>query len=111
MSNGDPGGEHEIDELLASLRADAADAHAFLSALATRLDGALPGQVTIERRGGLFARDHPVKKIAIALGDVRYGLAEEGRGRLAATRVRVVRGVALATERLDVDAWLVALAG
>ena len=100
----------EIDQLLASLRADAGDAHAFLQALAVRLEGALPGQVQIERRGGLFTREKPVKQIDLDLGEQRYSIAEEGRGRLRAQRVHVVRGIALKTEELSVDEWIQSLA-
>lgn len=101
----------EIDQLLASLRADASDAHAFLQALAVRLEGALPGQVQIERRGGLFAREKSVKQIDLDLGEQRYSIAEEGHGRLQAQRVHVVRGIALKTEELSVDEWIQSLAG
>ena len=100
----------DIDLLLASLRADMADTHAFLQALAVRLDGALPGQVEVERRGGLFARDHPVKRIALDLGERRYSIADEGHGRLRAERVNVVRNIALKTEQLSADEWLQSLA-
>ena len=101
----------EIDQLLASLRADAGDAHAFLQALAVRLDGALPGQVQIERRGALFSRKKAVKQIDLDLGEQRYCIAEEGHGRLRAQRVHVVRGIALKTEDLSVEEWIQGLAG
>jgi hypothetical protein len=96
----------DIDLLLASLRADATDAHAFMQALAARLDGALPEQINIERQGGLFAREKKVKRIELELGDHRYSIVEEGHGRLRAQRVRIVRGVALKTEDLPVESWL-----
>jgi hypothetical protein len=104
-------GNQEIDQLLASLRADAGDAHAFLQALAVRLDGALPGQVEITRGGGLFSREKAVKQIDLDLGEQRYSIAEEGRGRLRAQRVHVVRGIALKSDDLSVDTWLQSLAG
>src|SRR3954469_2875366 len=44
----------DLDLLAASLRADATDTAAFLEALAARLEGALPGQVEVQRKGGLF---------------------------------------------------------
>ncbi|HLZ69953.1 MAG TPA: hypothetical protein VKV26_08615 [Dehalococcoidia bacterium] len=106
-----PDENRDIDLLLASLRADMADTHAFLQALAVRLDGALPGQVEVERHGGLFSRDHSVKRIALDLGERRYGIADEGHGRLRAERTNVVRNIALKTEQLGVDEWLQSLAG
>ena len=100
----------DIDLLLATLRADLADSHAFLGALAVRLDGALPGRVAVERHGGLFNHDKSVKRIALDLGERRYSISDEGHGRLKAERATVVRGIALKTEALDVDAWLGGLA-
>src|SRR5579885_1347462 len=108
--NPTPDESHDIDLLLASLRADMADTHAFLQALAVRLDGALPGQVEVERRGGLFARDHPVKRIGLELGERRYSIADERHGRVRAERVNVVRNIALKTEQLSADEWLQSLA-
>lgn len=104
------GGERDIDLLLASLRADAADTHAFLQALAVKLDGALPGGVQIERQSGLFSHDQHVKRIEVELGESRYDIAEESHGRLRAQRARVVRGIALKTEELTADQWIAALA-
>jgi hypothetical protein len=100
----------DIDLLLASLRAGAADAHLFLQALDAKLEGALPGQVTVERHGGLFSRAHPVKTIALELGEHRYRIAEAGHGRPRAQRTRVVRGIALKTDELSVEEWLSSLA-
>ncbi len=100
----------DIDLMLASLRADANDAHAFLQALATRLEDALPGQITVERHGGLFSREKTVRRIELNLGDARYSIAEEGQGNLQSQRVKVVRGIALKTEALGVDEWLGGLA-
>jgi hypothetical protein len=100
----------DIDLMLASLRADARDAHAFLQALAVKLEDALPGQINVERHGGLFAREKPVRRIDIDLGEERFSIAEESRGTLVAQRVKVVRGIALKSEQLPVEQWLSALA-
>lgn len=104
------GDERDIDLLTASLRADAGDAHALMQALAAKLDGALPGQVQIERHSGLFARDRAVKRIAIELDEFRYAIEDAGHGRLQAERTHVVRGIALKTEPLGVDEWIGRLA-
>ena len=48
--------EGSFDMVAAGLRADAADLDAFVEALAVKLEGALPGRVTIARQGGLFSR-------------------------------------------------------
>jgi hypothetical protein len=96
---------HDLDTLMASLRADMNDAHAFLQALAARLDGAMPGQVEVQRGGGLFAKK-AVKRVELQLGDFHFRITDAGHGRLTAERVRVVRGVALRTEQVSVDEWL-----
>jgi hypothetical protein len=96
----------DLDLLAASLRADATDTAAFLEALATRLDTALPGQVDVERKG-LFG-SKKVRRIAVRLGDSHYEIEGDG-GPPAARRRNVVRGIALKTEELPVDAWIDAL--
>jgi hypothetical protein len=98
----------DLDLLAASLRADASDTAAFLEALAARLQGALPGQVEVERKGGLFGGGKRVRRIAVRLGDSHYEL-EGDHGALVARRRSVVRGIALKSEELGVDAWIEAL--
>jgi hypothetical protein len=98
----------DLDLVAASLRADAADLDAFVEALAVRLEGALPGQVEVERKGGLLGGNKRVRRIAVSLGDQRYE-AEVDRGRVTCRRRSVVRGIALKTQELDLDAWIDAL--
>jgi len=99
-----------IDQALASLRADAADGHAFLQALAARFEGALPNAVRVDRKHGFLSSDHSAKAIEIEAGSDRYRIADAGGGRLEASRTRVVRGIALKSELLSVDEWIAALA-
>jgi len=82
------------------------DVRGFLPLLAIVLQGALPDETTVERRGGVFVREKPVRKVSVALGDLTYTLEDTGRGPLAAHRVKVVRGITLKTEPLPVDLWL-----
>jgi hypothetical protein len=98
----------DLDLVAASLRADAADLDAFVEALAVRLEGALPGQVEVERKGGLLGGNKRVRRIAVSLGDQRYE-ADVDRGRVTCRRRSVVRGIALKTQELDLDAWIDAL--
>src|SRR3954464_5689252 len=97
----------DLDLLAASLRADATDTAAFLEALAARLQGALPGQVDVQRKGGLFGGKR-VRRIEVRPGDTRYQIEGDG-GQPPARRRNVVRGIALKTEELPVDAWIEAL--
>ncbi|MEO7002873.1 MAG: hypothetical protein ABI068_13720 [Ktedonobacterales bacterium] len=104
MEQGDAGMGFEL--LAASLRADAGDTGAFLNALAVKLAGALPQRVQVERGGGLFSHQHPVRSLSVNLGDWVYLLAQDGIGGLSASRTHAVRGIALKSEPLDLDEWL-----
>jgi hypothetical protein len=95
----------DLDLLAASLRADAGDTAAFLDALAARLEGAFPGQVEVERKGRLFGGAKHARRIAVRLGDSHYEIAGDG-GALVARRRNVVRGIALKSEDLAVEAWI-----
>ena len=93
----------------ASLRADNTDIKAFLEALAVKLEGALPNSTTVMRQSGLFSREHPVKEVAVSLGDYQYRIGRERQGPLVAVRAKIVRGIVLKTEQLPVDEWIVDL--
>jgi hypothetical protein len=95
-----------FDLLAASLRADATDTKAFLEALATKLGGALPHRVRVERGGGLFSHDHPVRQITVNFGDWQYLVSAAPDGALEASRTHAVRGIALKSERTPLDEWI-----
>jgi hypothetical protein len=100
--------EGSFDMVAAGLRADATDLNAFVEALAVKLEGALPGRVTIARRGGLFSRSKGVREISVDMGDSRYSLVSNG-GRIETTRRNEVRGIAIKSEPLELDEWIAAL--
>jgi hypothetical protein len=87
----------------------AADQRDFFSMLALLLEGALPEETTIERRGGLFTKK-TLHRIIITLGDNRYTIEDPGRGSLIATRTHIVRGIALKTETVAIPEWIDELA-
>lgn len=89
--------------LAAALRADTADLGAWVAALGTKLAGALPERVQV-RHGGLFGNG-PITGIVADLGEWRYALQVQ-HGRPVAERVHVVRGIALKTEHVPLDAWI-----
>ena len=86
----------------------AADQRQFLELLATMLDGALPEEAEVVKRGGLFSKK-TVAKVVVSFGDYRYTLEDPGRGPLLASRTRIVRGIALKTEPMPVETWLAEL--
>ena len=100
--------EGSFDMVAAGLRADATDLNAFIEALAVKLEGALPGRVTIARQGGLFSRSKGVREISVDMGDSRYSLVSNG-GRIETTRRNEVRGIAIKSEPLELDEWIAAL--
>lgn len=94
-------------ELLASsLRADTGDLRAFVEALATKMEGALPDRTLVERKGtGLFSKEKRVHRIGVQMGENRYDLLHEG-GRVQASRAKAVRGIVLKNDLLPLDEWI-----
>jgi hypothetical protein len=97
----------DFDTLAASLRASSDDLGGLLEVLAYKFELTLPGRVRVRRRPvRLFAKQKRVESLELSLGDTLYRLERLPQARIAATKRHVVRGVALSTEELDVDAWL-----
>ena len=104
---GDDGsGAEPFDLPAAWTRRMAGDARAFAEALAARLEPALPGRVSVERRrDGLFSSTRHVASIALRFDDAVLLLAIE-RGSLSASCAKVVRGVSIGTRAMSVPDWL-----
>ncbi len=100
----------KMELFAASLRADYTDAKAFLEALAVKLEGSLPQHTTVTRHNSLFSREHPVKEIAVSLGDYQYRIGRERQGPLVTQRAKVVRGIVLKTEQIAIEQWIEELA-
>lgn len=96
----------EVGVAGALAHAYAQDARTFLPLLAQVLTSALPDESQVERRGGLFQREKPIRKVTVTLGDSIYTLEDLGRGPLAARLAKVVRGITLKTEVVAVEDWL-----
>ncbi len=105
-----PPQDQDLDTLAASMRLDASDIGVFFQVLATRLSDSMPGIVTLEREGGLFKKEHPVKKITVRAGEDVFE-AEFRGGTVLARHAHAVRGITLRSEELDFQAWLRALLG
>lgn len=84
----------------------AQDARGFLPLLAIVLQGAMPAETTVERKGGLFQKKKPVRKVTVTLGDQVYTLEDPGQGPLDAHRIKIVRGIVLKTEPMPIETWL-----
>jgi hypothetical protein len=95
----------------AGLRVDTADVAAYVEALAHKLEIALPGQTTVQRRAKKFlSREKAVESIQVQLGDHSYVLRAHGH-RVQASRGTTVRNVTIRNEPLELDDWVRALAG
>src|ERR671939_866293 len=99
----------DVELLAASLRADTRDLAAFVEALASKLEGALPQHTRVRRSLGLLGRRKRVARIEVELGEDRYVLGWEG-GELEARRAKTVRGVVLKNEPLAPAEWVDSLA-
>ena len=99
----------EVGVAGALAHAYAQDARGFLPLLAVVLTGTLPDETQVERKGGLFQKEKPVRKILVTLGDNLYTQEDLGRGPLAASRVKIVRGITLQTKPVPVEEWLAEL--
>ena len=90
----------------AILRKSEADMRAFLSALATRLDTALPNRVKVERkRDGLFSSTTHVVRIELTTDTAAYTLSFESAG-LKASRAKIVRGVTISSAAIPAMEWM-----
>jgi hypothetical protein len=95
----------DIDLLAATLRADAGDLRAFVEALAVKLEEAVPGAVTVDRRrDGMFGPKR-VRRIALDAGGQRLELRTDG-GAIQTTAARLSGGIVLKNEELPTDDWL-----
>jgi hypothetical protein len=102
-------GSDAFDLSAAWMRKAQGDLGSFMEAFATRMSGALPGRVGIERkRDGFFSSRSHVVKVTIETEHHVYILLFDN-ARLAAQRAKAVRGVTLKSDALPVPEWLAAL--
>jgi hypothetical protein len=100
--------ELDIDLVTASLRADMSDLRAFVEALAVKLEDAVPGAVTIDRRrDGMFGPKH-VRRIAVEAAGQRLELRADGAS-IQTRCARLSGGIVLKNEELATDEWLALL--
>ncbi len=81
----------------------AADQQAFLPMIAHLLMSSTPESVELIETG-LFKKS--LRGVVLNEGENRLTLEDSGRGGLQASYTRVVRGIALKTEKLTVEEWV-----
>lgn len=75
----------------------------FLDLLARTLQAALPNETEIKTRGFL---KKSLAAVYVDFGDYRYGFEKPERGPVIATRIKVVKGIALKTEEMPIEQGL-----
>ncbi len=104
-------GPDQFDLDAAVLRRSETELKAFMEALAVRLDGALPGRVTVDRRrDGLFSKTSHVARLVLRGDRAVFELVCD-RGRLDATRAKLVRGVVISSQAIAPQDWLAEVKG
>ncbi|MGH2871686.1 MAG: hypothetical protein ACRDL5_04395 [Solirubrobacteraceae bacterium] len=98
----------DIDLLAASLRADVSDLGAFVEALAVKLEQAVPGAVSVERRRDGMRGPKRVRRIALDAGGLRLELLAAA-GAVQTLCSRTSGGIVLKREAVPTDEWLHAL--
>src|SRR5580704_11824635 len=81
----------------------AADQRDFLPLLAHLLKESMPGEVQLLETG-IFKKK--IRGVVLTHGESRLTLEDPGSGVLEAGHTKVVRGIALKTDRLTVEEWL-----
>jgi hypothetical protein len=110
----EPTGSPSLDMVTAALRADSSDIAIYARVLTESLGDALPAScVTVDRNRSVSdrmkGRPGTVTKITVRLGDQIMTLAPTG-GAPAAEICRVVRGVVLSRQPVQVGQWAAELA-
>lgn len=93
--------------LAATLGREMNDVHKFIEHLATTLEEAFPGQVTVEK-GGFFSKH--VKKVEVQAKQLVFRLELHG-SHVTAHKTRAVGGISLKNEAIPVAQWLQELSG
>jgi len=90
--------------LAASLRAETVSLVQLFESLAARFLGELPDLTRVETSGG-FLSTKRVESFEVGFPGETFRMSRGG-GRIVAERAEIVRGIALKTEPVAVDAWL-----
>lgn len=101
----------QVDVLACSLQMDKSQSGDLLEYLAVKLSSALPDETEITRGGWFLSSSRPVTELTLKLGDVGFQMVREKKGAITARQMKIVRGVVLKTEEIDVEKWVQNLAG
>ncbi len=104
------GDSPDIDELAATLRANAGDLEIYARVLTSTLaDGLPPGMVEVARdqsmRDRLAGRPGEVRKIRVGFGETTMELECGKNGQLTGRCARAVRGVVISSKQVSFEEW------
>jgi hypothetical protein len=105
--SGSEGAAIDIDLIAASLRADASDLDAFVESLASKLEDAIPGSVTVQRSRRGMLGPKLVRRITVEAGGKRLDLVRGAGDAVETTCNRLSGGIVL--KRDPLDPWLAEL--
>lgn len=100
----------QVDVLACSLQMDKNQSGDLIEYLATKLSSALPEETEVTRGGWFLSSSRPVTELSIKLGDIGFQMIREKKGAITARQMKIVRGVVLKTEEVDVEHWVQSLA-
>jgi hypothetical protein len=100
--------EPDLDTVAASLHLDAADINVYFQVFGAKLLATVPGMVEVQREGGLFKKEHPIRKLTVRAGEDVFEAALS-RGTVVCRHAHAVRGIVLRSEEPSFDEWRRAL--
>ena len=99
----------DFDLSAAGLRADAAELATVVEVLAAKLESTLPGHTTVRRKARRpLSREKRVSEVEVNLAS-RFCLEADGGGRFTCWRQKIVGGISIKREALELGEWLRAL--
>ena len=107
---GEPGEPADVDELAATLRANATDLDIYARVLTSALAEGLPaGMCEVERdqslRDRLAGRAGEVRRVRVQFGETALELERGKGGQLVGRCARAVRGVVISSKEVSFEEW------
>jgi len=105
MSN-DLDGQLDSDVLVATLQTGLQESQDLLEFLALKFEEPLAHLITVRRKGGFLSKVRTVEEITLRFEDYHFQIVREPHGSFTARILKIVRGIVLRTNVVDVDVWI-----
>ena len=96
----------ETDILAAQIRGGLKESEDLLEFLAKKFEGPLSHLMAVRRRGGLFAKNHPVEEIVLRFDERHFQINRDPHGFVSTSVLKVVRGIVLKSAGVEIDEWI-----